>query len=340
MKNIKTLIIPALLLSACGSHTSSEHKELPSNPQVKITQVMQTSSVKPLNYSGIVEASQTTPVSFQTIGTVQSVYVDEGMEVKKGDVLATLNDEDQNNLYAISEAQYQQALDAHKRLSEVYKKGSLPEIKWVEIESQLKQAEANRLLAKSNLKKTILRAPLSGFIGRRNIEPGMSLPTMQAPFEIASIDQVQVKISVPETEIPQFTKNLTASISIGALSNQKYIGTVDRIGVVADKLSRTYSVSILLANKTHQIKPGMVCDVNINVPAIKHRTVDYRSVSRDHKGAFVFKVDTISAIASKTYIKTGQVMASGIEIISGLKTGDMVVSEGLEKLSDNTKIVW
>ena len=216
-----------LLLIACGRH---DNKSVSADSQeaIKVTTavVKSSDSLNVLAYSGTIEAFQTIPVSFQTAGTVESVFLDEGMPVRKGQLLATLDTKDLMNMFKLSEAQYNQALDAYNRLKTVHQNGSLTEIKWVEMESNLKQAESSMNIAKNNLDKAQLRAPESGFIGKRNIEPGMSSISITSPFEIVKIDRIYVRLSVPENEISKIKEGMKATFEVPAIEKGTFTGEV------------------------------------------------------------------------------------------------------------------
>jgi RND family efflux transporter MFP subunit len=248
---------------------------------------------------------------------------------------------DPQNMYEISLNKYQQAKDAYNRLKEVHDKGSLPDIKWVEMETNLQQAESSVSIAKNNLDKCNLRSPDNGIIGRRNIEPGMSsIGSVMSPLELIKIENVYVKISVPENEIGKIKKGLKALFQVSALENKTFEGVVSNVGVEADQMSRTYEVKILVKNPNLMLKPGMVCDVNLNLVVISQiLTVPYQSVDKDKDdNRFVYVVNPEKKIAQKRIIHIGNFQNNNIEVLSGLAIGEKVVSEGKQKLSDSCKI--
>jgi RND family efflux transporter MFP subunit len=241
-------------------------------------------------------------------------------------------------MHKLSETKYNQALDAYNRLKEVYDKGSLVEIKWVEMESNLHQAEAALAISKNNLEKTMLTAPENGIIGKRNIEPGMSSVGISAPFELVKIGRIYVRLSVPENEIAKVKQGLKATFSVPAIGTNLFSGEVTMVGVVADRFARTYEVKILADNPELIIKPGMICDISLNCDQAPVNVVDYRAVTHDVNGAFVYKVNPSKTAVTKQPIQTGQTTPDGIEILAGLQPGDEVVCVGLNKISDNSKI--
>ena len=341
---MKKMIIPAMaimMLVACNSR-QNEESLLGTNPlAVTTVTVKKEKVVTALRYSGTIEAYQSIPLNFQTTGTVQDVLVDAGDIVHKGQLLATIDQSDARNMYEITLSQYQQAKDAYDRLKTVHNQGSLPEIKWVEMESKLEQAQSSLNLAKNNLDKCNLYAPVNGMVGRRNTEPGMSAISLSsAPIELVDIRQVYVKISVPENEVARIVKGMRASFTVSALNDKEFKGAVANVSPVADRISRTYEAKILVQNTDLALKPGMVCDVRMETTMEKELVlVPNQSVSKDHENnAFVFVVDPDTKRVRKQVIKTGQFQDSGLEVVAGLEAGQLIVNEGKEKLSDNSLI--
>ena len=309
--------------------------------RVNLANVQETTGEAQLHYSGTVQASQVIPLSFQTVAVVQEVWVNVGDVVRKGQILAVLDKTDAQNMYDIAVAKHKQAKDAYNRLKEVYDKGSLSEVKWVEMQTNLQQAESSVELAKNSLLKCVMTAPVNGVVGSRNIEPGMSsVGNLKAPIEIVKIENVYIKIPVPENEISKIHKNLKASSVVSALDNQIFEGEVSSVGVSADPVSRTYEVKVLVPNENQLLKPGMVCDVTLSVSALKTvLSIPYQTVDKDNNGnTFVYVVDKNKKIARKRTIRIGNYVNDRIEVLSGLRLGESLVAEGRQKLIDGAKI--
>lgn len=294
-----------------------------------------------LSYSGTVEASQTIPLTFQINGTVENVLVDAGDQVRKGQLLATLDASDVKSIYATMMSKYNLAQDAYDRLKSVHEKGSLPEIRWMEMKSDLDQAKAALELAKNNLEKTKMVAPVDGIVGRRNIEPGQSsLSLTTAPIELVRIEKVFIRISVPENELNKIEKGRKASVTVLAINSAPFEGTITNVSPVAELMSRTYTVKVSVDNPGFQLKPGMVCDVTI--PSGKGGTmlvVPYQAVKKDPEGnRFVFVVNPGRTSVGKTIVRTGNYHGNYIEITGGLTEGQTIVTAGADRLSDNSLI--
>jgi RND family efflux transporter MFP subunit len=223
----------------------------------------------------------------------------------------------------------------------VHDQGSLPEIKWVEMQTNLEQARSSLELSKTNLDKCRLISPVDGIVGRRNIEPGQSSVSLtSAPIELVKIESVLVKISVPENEINKFSTGQKATITVSALGERTFEGEVKNISPVAELMSRTYTVKISVTNPGRELKPGMVCDVHLGFETSAGiLVVPFKAVSKDTEGNnYVFLVSSDSKSVKKQLITVGRYHNSGLEVTGGLSEGQTIVCEGIEKLSDNSLI--
>jgi len=332
--------IPVIFyLTGCSTPQNNDQKTDEKAIAITTSEVKSEHCEVNLQYSGTVEPSQTIPLSFQTTGTVEKVLVNTGDDVKKGQLLATLDKSSSQNMYDIAKAKYQQAKDAYDRLKTVHEQGSLPEIKWVEMETNLEQAKSSLEMSENNLDKCNMYAPADGTVGHRNIEPGMSsLSLTSSPIELVEINTVFVKISVPENEIGKMKKGIEANIKVPALNDMMFKGSITNISPVADVFSHTYEVKITVNNSQLNLKPGMVCDVTLNLKSEKELVlIPYQSVTQDNDfNAFVYVVNKDRA--KKQVIKTGNYRNNSIEVLSGITPGQVIVVEGKEKLSDNSLI--
>lgn len=307
---------------------------------VKIEKAKIATETVQLSYSGTVEAFQTIPLTFQGMGTVEKVLVGEGDNVKKGELLATLDKADMENSYKAVEAMHAQANDAYERMKQVYEKGSLSEIKWVEMKSNLEQAQVQLDMSKNRLEKCKLFAPDNGIIGIRNIEPGQSSAAGMPSFILMKIEKVLINFSVPENEIEKIKKGKTAIVRVSALGNKSFEGVISHVGVVANPYARTYMAKATVQNVDRAMKPGMVCDVTFeNEMDEALMVIPYTAVTTDDQGnTFVYTVSPESSKVKKQIIKVGSYQKDGLTVLSGLAVDQMIVVEGKEKVADNFQI--
>ncbi|QTY27156.1 efflux RND transporter periplasmic adaptor subunit [Flavobacterium sp. CS20] len=346
MNIILNRVLPAvvliLMLGCSEKKETTNTNATKAGYKVNIFQVKGDTIGNQLSYNGTVEPKVSTPLSFLLPGVVTSIMVEEGDWVKKGQILAQIDNSSPLNTYNGTLATLNQAKDAYARLKSVYDKGSLPEIQMQDAISKLDQAKSVNLVALRNLENCTLRAPSSGFIGTRNVEVGSASIPGTPIFNLVSLNEVYVRISVPENEINSIKKNQKASVIIPALGSKVFMGNIEKVSVIANRLSKTYEVKILISNKDLLIKSGMACDVNINLmPSEGKLTIPYRAVIKDENGKnYVFKVNPESKKVSKQLVELGSFENNQIEVVSGLLKGDIIVTEGQHKLTDNDKVSY
>lgn len=339
----------AICLAACGlaglilagcSGLSGDRAPVRLQPvPVEVARPGSHAGSQPLNYSGTIEAAESIPLTFATMGTVARVLVTEGESVRKGQLLAELNAESSENALEMAQATLKQAEDAWTRLRPMHESGTLAEIKWVEIETDLSKARSAAAISKKNLQDCKLYSPVSGMVGRRDVEPGMVAVANIASITIVRIDRVNARVAVPEAEIAGISIGQQASIRVGALGNAEYSGRVEEVGVIADPLAHSYTVKIGMANPGHKIKPGMICSVAIaDTSGHRRLVIPGRAVLVDEAGKnYLFIVDS-NGLAARQQVTIGALQQNGIEIHSGLNPDDVVVVSGQHKLIDGTPV--
>jgi len=342
MKRVVLFALSILIVTACKEKQEVNNNNVAKQSITKVETVKVSKKVNDnfKNYSGVIIPEVNIPLGFLVSGKIIKLYVDEGDFVKKGQVIAEIDNSSYQDSYNAALAVKNQAQDAYDRLKPVYEKGTLPEIKWVEVLSKLNQAKASLNIAQKKLNDCKLRAPSSGIVGRKFYEAGTNITPANTVFDLVSINRVYAKISVSEDEISMFNNGQTADINISALSEGHFQGIVKKIGVMANPVSRTYDVKILINNSNLKIKPGMVCDVNIAMQGDNSCYVPYGCVSKDKNGkSYVFTVDTENNTVKKQPVTTGNFLNNSIQIISGLTENDVVVLSGQQKFTDNQQVV-
>ena len=235
MKKVFLMLLSVLLLSSCGGK-----KE----PNVKAPTRVKTQVVSPdmvdnaQTYVGIVEEREATAVSFTGMGVVKRMLVNEGQAVSKGQLIAEMDDTQARNLLSGAEAQMTQANDVFERYKMLHDNGSLPEVKWVEVQSKVAQAKSQLQVARKTLADCRLIAPVSGIIGKKMIGAGETAMPSQAVVSILDISTVKVKVAVPEAEVGGINANTPTSIKVEAI-NGSYQGGQSEEGVQGDALTHT-----------------------------------------------------------------------------------------------------
>ena len=197
---MKRTVFCAALLLAAGC--SSPKKNRTVDPlRVETIVAAPSADVGAAVYVGAIEEESSAALSFPVAGTVARTFADEGRRVGKGHLLAELDPTSARRTFEAAEAALNQAKDACARLKQLYDAESLPEIKWVEVQTRLRQAEAAFGIAKKNLEDCSLYAPFSGVVGQRRISAGETALPGVPVLTLLEVGRVKVRFSVPELEI-------------------------------------------------------------------------------------------------------------------------------------------
>lgn len=333
------LLAMGLAMGSCSDRKDTQEK---APMRVKTEVVRSTSNGASQSYVGIVEEREGTAVSFTSMGVVRRMLVNEGQTVSRGQLIADMDDTSARNMLAIAESGMAQANDALQRYGMLHDNGSLPEVKWVEIQTKVQQAESQLAIAKKNLADCQLIAPVSGIIGKKNVNAGETAMPSMAVVTILDISSVKVKISVPETEIKQIDDNTETLIDVEAAGKQVKGGLIEK-GVQADALTHTYPVRINVENADRKLLPGMVANVRLdngNSTSAAFPTLPVTSVQKRADGSmFVWVIDNENTSQRKT-VNIGHTMGTRIVITDGITDGQRVVTEGYQKLSEGTKVAY
>ena len=234
---------------------------------------------------------------------------------------------------------FKAAYESAKQQYGMAQTGAQPEDK-AQAKAGYEQAQAYVKLAEKALNDTVLKAPVSGFVTKRLCEAGETVQAGYPVFEISPLDPVEVNAGIAETDIRFAATGQTADVSVPALPDRKYSGTVRVINVSADPATRTYMTRITVSNPDHTIRLGMVAEMSIDTKQpIKVMTVPVESVLRDPQGAtivYVYFPDKKKAYSKR--VETGSVYGQETVIKSGLKGGEMIVTAGQNKLSDGLDV--
>ena len=334
------MLLAILLLSSC---TGKKGHDVKAPTRVKTEVATTATSVTGQTYVGMVEECEATAVSFTGMGVVKRVLVNEGQAVSRGQLIAEMDDTQARNLLSGAEAQMMQANDALERYKMLHDAGSLPEVTWVEIQSKVAQAKSQLEVAKKNLADCRLTAPVGGIVGKRLVGAGETALPSQAVVSILDISTVKVKVAIPEAEISGIGANTSSVIKVEAINGSYKGGRIEK-GVQADALTHTYDIRINVANGERKLLPGMVASVQFVTMAQQQTeqqlSVPVTAVQKKADGSlFVWTVANDST-AHRTTVTTGETIGNRIVVATGINDGNRIVTEGYQKLSENTRVVY
>ncbi|APG26526.1 hypothetical protein A7E78_00795 [Syntrophotalea acetylenivorans] len=347
-----------MILLAVNSLTgcSKEEQVIEEIRSVKTFTVQELSTGQVRKFSGIVQAAESSALSFEVGGQVEQVLVDIGDRVQKEQILAVLDKEPYELLLKSAEAELVRARANltnkkadYEREEAIFKEGAgsqkrLDQAKfgYREAGAGVRVATSKLNLALRDLRKTTLFSPYDGSIGKRMIEPHMEVAAGQRLFEIDAEGDMEVEVNIPETVVNQITIGSETAIVLTVQPDQKIAGTVSSIGTMAET-ANAFPVKVSLPEPPADIQSGMTAEVTFPLQK-KNGQPGYLlppqafQVGKESGSAYVFIYDAASSTVKKTPIRMSGAKNNQAVVVDGLAAGDIVVVAGLGFLSDGMQV--
>ena len=311
-----------------------------------------------LSILGTVRGAVEIDLKFAISGSLREFYFKEGEVVKKGDVIAKLDQKDNLLKVSFNEARLKAAeatLEATQRRVEthedLFRIGAILESKLEEVRLerdnaryQVQSAQAELDSARSELDKTLLYTPQDGVIGKREAEVGEFVTPNDRVATMIDIHEVHIEVGIIERDINKIALGQGASVTVDAYPQHQFWGVIDNIFPMVEGESRTLTAKIRVTNDSEAglLLPGMFARVQVNLAEFeKALLVPSVSVSDvDHDGVF----DTLYLIDDEDVVHLKQVKVQYNKatdywvIAEGVKEGELVVVEPPEDLQDGTKV--
>jgi membrane fusion protein (multidrug efflux system) len=285
-----------------------------------------------------IEAFAEADVIAKVDGEVRELHVEEGDEVSKGQVLATLDGDRLRLELSESQARLRKMQRDFQRNKELQDKGLISEGDFEKIQYDLEALEASYNLASLELDYTQIRAPIDGVVSERYLKLGNTIKTGDPVFRVTSLDPLVAYMFVPEREFRQIAAGQPVRIVIDALPGTPVTATVTRISPIIDPDTGTFKITIEMRGAEHRIKPGMfgrmsiVYDEHENVLQVPRSAIIERA-----DGSSVFVVE--DEVGIRKQVETGFSSNGMVEITSGLTDDEQVIVVGHVGLKNEAKVV-
>ncbi len=281
-------------------------------------------------YVGAIEPAHSTPLSMQTTGRVVSIAVKNGQRVTKGQTLLEVDNTQAMNALRTAEASLRHAQDGHDRVAKVHDKGVVSDQKMVEIESQLARAQSLYEAAQQQLKECTLTAPCDGVVDGLNMAVGQTVLPGTTLCSIVDISAFSVRFTVPEAEIGALPDK--GQVVCEAIQAELPVTITER-GISANPLTHTYEVVADIQGKAAGLKAGMVAVVKVKGERLKEKgdiVIPANCVLLKPEGATVWVAE--DGKAARRLVTVDGYQADGVRITQGLQEGDILITEGYQKL--------
>ena len=288
---------------------------------------------------GTIEAIEGVTIVSEIDAQVVSLPFIEGSNIKKGEIIAQLDDSQLSAEVNRTQALYNQSQSAYKRIKTIVDQNAGTQQDLDDAIANLKVAEANYELAKARLAKTHIIAPFDGIIGTRKVSVGTFLRTGQEITELANLNEIRVSFSAPERYLAQLKRDAKVIVSSTVFPGYEVSGRIIAIEPILDSETRNVNIVARVRNPGQKFRPGM--SANVSVILTEHPntlTVPNEAVFANGNQSFVYVIKKDSTVTSIP-VTLGMQTPEIVEVTSGLEDGMQVVRTGHQKLFNGARVM-
>lgn len=336
---ITTFALPLLMMSmlaACGEEQVTKKEDKYAIP-VETTTVMQGDVSSFYSTTATLESPQEANVVSRISGLIESITVEEGDRVRKGQVLAIIDAKRQQYDLDRSEAEVKIIEQELNRLNKMNNKEFISADSLAKLEYNLQAAIAKKDLAELQVKESRVISPIDGVIAKRYVKAGNMAKEFGDLFYIVNQDELHGIVHLPEQQLTSLKLGQEAQIFSNQQSNQTIDAKVLRISPIVDPQSGTFKVTLAVPNENARLKAGMFTRVELKYDTHENViTVPYSAlINQDNKQA-LYVIEGTNA--NRREVTIGYREGDAVEIISGIKPGEQVVTRGHQNLKDQSLV--
>lgn len=298
-----------------------------------------------LELQGNVKTKQNVLIYPEMPGTLQRVYVKDGQRVRKGQLLATIDDGGMGSQVSQLRTQAELAKTTFERQKRLWDQKIGSEIQYLQAKAQYEATENSVKQAESQLGKSTIRAPFSGIIDDVIKDQG----TVVSPgpgsevFRIVNLSDMYIEVDVPETYVGSITSGKEATVYFPVLGDTVHT-KIRQTGNFINPDNRAFTVEIPVPNKKGNVKPNLTAKVSLNdYSSDKAIVIPQSIISENAEGdqyVYIAKKsgDENRASVHRQIIATGKTQGSVVEVLTGISDGDELIKEGARSVKDGQNV--
>lgn len=326
-----------VILALCVAGCSGEKPQKPRIvPLVEAKAIALADFTDNLEAVGTALANEQVVLSAPVTERIEALNFADGGYVAKGQVIARLAIGQEKAELASAQASALQAGQQLERIQALKNRGFAT---GATLEQQIalsNAARANAQLARASIGDRVIRAPFAGWVSLRTVSPGAIVTAGTPIATVSDISRIKLDFTVPETRLAMIRQGMSIRAISAAWPDRPFNGTIATIDPVIDPATRAVKVRAILPNPDKALKPGMLLTVSVLARQRQSLAVPELAVVGDGDDRFVFVIN--DRTAKRVKVQTGIRQAGRVEILGGVKAGQMVVTEGVVKLTDGVTV--
>jgi membrane fusion protein (multidrug efflux system) len=285
---------------------------------------------------GTARANESVDITAKSVNQVTAVRFAEGQQVARGQVLVELDSAQVRADLAAAEAALAESRSQYQRSRELYDTRILSDSQLEQIEATFKANEARVASARARVNDTVIRAPFAGRVGLRRISVGSLISPGTVITTLDDTSTVKLDFTIPEAFLSAVEPGLAIAATSVAYPDTKFGGTVSSVDTRVDPATRSVTVRALLPNPEMLLKPGMFLTVRLSRGAVEALLVPEQSLVPEQGDMYVFVAK--DGTVEKRRVRIGERRVGDVQVVEGLAGGDVVVTEGTQRLRDGSAI--
>ncbi|MFC2161436.1 efflux RND transporter periplasmic adaptor subunit [Acidobacteriota bacterium] len=327
------LLLVVVIYFSCHGPAEDTTEEPLNRIRVRTAEYAKKEFVLTERFSGEVKPKKQVNLSFNIPGKIERFYFNEGDAVKKGQLLAQLEQMDYKTGRDQSLVQWEKAKRDFERSQRLWKEGSIQEQVVQDTETVFKAAQAILDAADLNLEHCLMYAPFNGHVAFRFGEEKEMTARGQVVFTLMDLSRILVEMGVSERSVGLLREGQKSNVVVQSLQEEPVVGRVSHVAVSAFPDSRLFKVEVEISNPNLALKPGMTASVGIITDTISDAFVFSMEVSVLRKGdrvIFLLDGDRAKMIGLKDYIISGE----NLIIRDPLPPAGRIITDGQDVLFD------
>ncbi|WP_029035749.1 efflux RND transporter periplasmic adaptor subunit [Salinimicrobium terrae] len=292
---------------------------------------------------GDVETKQNIIIYPEYSGILRNVNVDEGDRVQKGQILARIDEGGLASQLAQMEAQEALAKTTFERQQRLWEQNIGSEIQFLEAKTNYEAIQNSVNQLRSQLAKTVVRAPFSGVIDEIFTEQGeVVVPGQSRLFRLINLSDMYITTAVPESYLASVEKGTEVMVEIPA-AGTSFTSTVRQVGNFINPNNRTFEIQVAVPSNNEQIKPNLIATVRINDYTSEEAIIIPENVIQKNSAGenvvYVVNQETdTTGVAQRRILETGLAYDNAVEVLSGLQPGDMLITSGARSIQEGEQV--
>jgi RND family efflux transporter MFP subunit len=303
---------------------------------VEVAPVLRRDIASFIETNGILEAENEVDIVARTSAPIVELLAEEGMDVREGQLLARLDEEELQAQVEIARVNLNDAEQVHTRSEALFAQALVSSEAFEQSRADYEAAQAQLEASRIQLGYVVIRAPFAGKIVQRYVDFAEQVSANTPLFRLSDFDPLLCPIQVPERELPRLFDGQRAHLNVESWPDEQFDASVLRISPVIDSATGTVKVT-LQVDARNRLRPGMFARVFLQTDSRPGVLVIPRSaLSLESIGDTVYVAE--DGVASRREVELGFREGDSVEVISGLSLGEPVVVVGQDGLSDGTPV--